>query len=457
MTTLHSNTHESSAPRIPREFAALLAALQFRKPQIEALRNLSDDEWHSLLQVSEHAHLTLPLAQLQLDSLPSWVERRLQQNIADNALRFERVKATYREAVLALHHAGVEHIVIKGFTQAPDYSPDPRLRQQSDIDFVCPPEQIERARAALEAIGYRADPHVDVTNSDHAPTMIRPGNWQWRGNAFDPEMPLSIELHFLLWNPRVSLLEVPETQQFWERRTSRSIDGIDFFSLDPIDHLGHLTLHILRNLFLRESVVHHVYELATFLHAHFHDDSFWNRWKSQHSSALREKQAIAFFLADAWFGSDLHPAVREQIADQPQTQLEWLRHFTWSALEVTFNPNKDSIWLQLSMLQDSKKKLTLLRRAFLPEATSDMNSWRVIVRDKRVVDADTSNPYRRYAGYLVSRGLAHTSMNLNLLSRGLAWRLKRHQLARQFWIFLAASFFLTWACPSTSSSSIFFS
>lgn len=458
MATLYSNAPPKPfAHRIPREVAALLAALQLREPQPDALRSLSDDEWHSLLQFAEHAHLTLPLAQLRLDGVPSWVERRLQKNLADNAMRFERVKATYLEAALALKQAGVEHIVIKGFTQAPDYVRDPRLRQQSDLDLVCPPDQIERARAALEALGYCADSRVDVTNSDHAPAMIRLGNWQWRGNAFDPDMPLAVELHFCLWNPRVSLLELPETQQFWERRISRSINGIDFPALDPIDHLGHLTLHILRNLFLRDSVVHLVYELATFLHAHADDNSFWTRWKTQHSSALREKQAIALFLAEAWFGCHLHPAVKEQIAEQPQAQLEWLQHFNSSALELTFHPNKDSVWLHLSLLRGAQNKLILLRRAFLPKATSDMNSWRVIVRDKRIVDTDDSRPYRRYAGYLLSRGLAHARMNLDVLSRGLAWCLTRHQLAREFWIFLTASFFLTWACPSTSFSSIFFS
>lgn len=424
---------------------------------MDGLHNLSDDEWHSLLHFCELAHLTLPLAQLRLNSLPSWVERRLQRNLSDNTLRFERVKATYREAAQALEQAGVEHIVIKGFTQAPDYIPDPRLRQQSDLDLVCPPEQIERARAALEAIGYVPDPRIDVTNSDHAPAMIRLGHWKWRGNVFDPDMPLSVELHFCLWNPCVSLLELPETQQFWERRISRSIDGIDFPSLAPIDHLGHLTLHILRNLFLRESVVHHIYELATFLHAHANDNSFWNQWKIQHCSALRERQAIALFLAEAWFRCDLHPAVREQIADQAQAQLEWLRHFTWSPFELTFHPNKDSVWLHLSLLRGAQNKLTLLRRTFLPKASSDMNSWRVIVRNKSVVDTDDAHPYRRYAGYLLSRSLDHMRMNLGVLSRGLAWRLTRHQLAPQFWIFLTASFFLTWACPSTSFSLIFFS
>jgi hypothetical protein len=412
---------KSFAPEIPREVAALLGALRLRDPSTDGLLNLSDEEWHSLLQFCELAHLTLPLAQLRLNKLPSWVEERLQKNLTDNTLRFERVKATYREAAQALDRAGVEHIVIKGFTQAPDYVADPRLRQQSDLDLLCQPKDIEQAQSALKEIGYHADPRVDVTNSDHTPAMIRLGNWQWRGNVFDPEMPLSIELHFCLWNPVVSLLELPETQPFWERRISRSLDGINFPSLDPIDHLGYMTLHILRNLFLRESVAHHLYELATFLHAHASDDSFWSRWKIQHSSGLREKQAIALFLAEAWFGCNLHSAVKEQIAEQPQAQLEWLRYFTWSALELSFHPNKDSLWLHLGVLRGAQNKLALLRRTFIPKATSDLNSWRVIVRNKRVVDTDDSHPYRRYASYLLARSLDHARMNVDVLSRGLAW------------------------------------
>src|ERR1700730_1154182 len=125
-------------PRIPREVAALMLALQLRSSSRVPLRDLTDAEWESLLQFCDVAHLTLSLAQLERDGFPSWVAEHLEINLRDNAARFDRVKATYREAAAALDKAQVECIVLKGFAQAPDYVNDPRLRMQSDLDLYCP-------------------------------------------------------------------------------------------------------------------------------------------------------------------------------------------------------------------------------------------------------------------------------------------------------------------------------
>jgi MFS family permease len=437
----YSIPHETIAARVPREVAALLAALQFRDAETEGLQRLSEEEWRSLLRFCEHAHLTFPLAQIRVDEAPAWVAEQLQRNIADNALRFERVKVTYREAAQALEDAGVDHIVIKGFTQAPGYVADPRLRMQSDIDFVCRPEQIALAQSALEAIGYQSDQQGDTRNDDHTPTMTRRGDWQWRGNIFDPAMPHSVELHFCLWNEDVSLVAIPETERFFARRTRRVLDGLEFFALSPEDHLGHLALHIARNLMLRNGIVHHVYELATFLDAHSDDDAFWASWQAKHSASLRAKEAIAFFHAAAWFECDLHPAVEDQIAALPKGQLEWLSHFTWSALEGMFHPNKDSVWLHLELLEGTKKKMVLLRRSFLPQVTTRLGSYRVAVQKGKIGDPEGKHPYRRYASYLVSRSLDHARMDWAALGRGIGWQLSRHRMAHGFWVFLAASFF----------------
>ena len=145
---------EETAPRIPLEVEALIIALQLGEPDTSLLKRLSDDEWTKLFAFAKIANLTLPLALLPMEGFPHWVVERLITNRADNALRFARVKATYREAAEALERAGIEHIVIKGFTQSPDYVADPRLRLQNDIDFFCPPESVEAAYSALTAIGY---------------------------------------------------------------------------------------------------------------------------------------------------------------------------------------------------------------------------------------------------------------------------------------------------------------
>jgi predicted MFS family arabinose efflux permease len=435
----HTITNEAFAPQVPREVAALLAALQFKDANVSGLQNLSDAEWRSLLRFSELAHLTLPLAQLQFEGKPAWVEERLQSNLADNALRFVRVKATYREAACALYRAGVDHVVIKGFTQAPDYVSNPRLRMQSDIDLFCPPDHIPRAQAALEALGYQPDLRQDYRRADHTPTMSRPQGWTWRGNAFDPDMPLSIELHFCLWNESTALFPVPETAEFWERRIVRSIDDVEFLSLHPVDHLGHLCLHILRNILARDTIVHHIYELATFLHAHAHDDAFWQSWTTLHSSSLRAKEAVALHHAHLWFRCDLHPAVQQQFEALPPQQASWLQRFGASACEAMFRENKDSLWLHLSLINHPGKKLLLLRRAFLPNSIPEPGTPAVTLAARAADTQDKPNP--GHTRHLVQRTITYTRTTLSTLSRGLHWRLQQHQLAPRFWIFLAASFF----------------
>ena len=415
-----------SASRIPPEVTALLSAFHLSEPDTAPLKTLSDEKWTSLLAFSDIAHLTLPIAQLPVDGFPCWVVERLRANLADNALRFERVKATYREAAEALGQVGVEHIVIKGFTQSPDYVADPRRRAQSDIDIFCPPASIDAARCALQAIGYRsADTKNDLSCADHGAALVRLSDWQWRGNPFDAEMPLGIELHFCLWNERVSRIRIPETGLFWERRTMREVDGLSFSCLNPVDHLAHLTLHILRNLFLADWIVHHVHELAFFLHSHAGDETFWQLWNETHSASLRSLEAIAFYYARAWFGCRLHPLPAQEIDRLPPARLSWLLCFSGSALEVMFEQNKDSLWLQLSFLSSRRERWKILKRTLIPARIGSIDSPVVQVRNKRLLPSRGSHLWQQYIAYLISRSAAHGRASISTLRRGLRWHLSQ--------------------------------
>jgi Uncharacterised nucleotidyltransferase len=413
-----------TALRIPPEFAALLPALQLRRPDTTHLKALSDREWASLLTFSNLAQLSLPIAQLPMVGFPDWIVEQLKINIADNALRFERVKATYREADEALRHAGVEHVVIKGFTQAPDYVASPQLRPQSDIDIFCPSESIDAAYSALQSIGYKpSSVKISYAFADHRVTLVRPGNWQWRGNPFDPEMPLSIELHFCLWNEGVSRIRDPGTDLFWERRTRREVEGLSFACLSPVDHLAFLTLHILRNLFLREWIIHHVRELAFFLHTHTDDEQFWEIWRKTHSPLLRSYEAIAFYYAHAWFGCLMHPFPAREISCLQVTQQSWLRYFSGSALESMFHPNKDSVWLHLSLLASLKDKWKLLSRTFIPNSNGRMGLVSLQVLNRRLIQPRGKRPWQHYIDCLIFRSVAYARCSLSTLRRGLLWRL----------------------------------
>ena len=440
--------------QFPLELSALMAALRLQNASTEALQKLPDDKWRELLDFADLSHLTLTISQLPNHGFPDWVIERLRGNVQQNAERYERVKSTYIEASAALDDAQVEHIVLKGFTQSPHYVSNPRLRLQSDIDLFCQTEDIERARTALEAIGYESDKSLHNGRADHLPALIRLGSWQWQGNHYDPAMPLSIELHFALWNEGLTFLPIPDVKSFWERRIFRMVEGVAFAGLSDGDHLAYLALHILRNIVVGDWVIHHVYELANFLHNHAEDQEFWQCWKQTYSKRLRMLAAIAFVHAGCWFHCKMNEEVEAEIDQLPEEIKSWLRTFAGSSLEGMFRLNRDWVWLHTALLPAAKDKRRVISSALIPTHIPKKSSKAISLNLRRAIAPKSENPQIQYFLFLRSRIASHLSMVSTTLSRRVGWWFSEKQLGRQFWTFLAASFFLTWAYQSTSSYSI---
>jgi Uncharacterised nucleotidyltransferase len=440
---------------IPKEVKALFSALQLGDGHLEQLQDLDDSEWKSLLSFCERSYLTFPLLQLQTDDFPGWVVEHLKNNAADNAKRFERVKATYKEVAEALEGSGVQFVVMKGFAKCPEYVTDPRLRMQSDIDLYCPGDGIHRACSALSAIGYYPDQTNDYSPADHLPTMFRNKEWTWRGDSFDPDMPLPIELHFCLWNTTTTRFSVPDLDGFWGRRVIRSLEDVTFPAFCDIDGLGYYALHTLRDLLNGGLGPHHVYEIAVFLHGHAEDTSFWAGWRELHGDALRSMQAITFGLAKAWFGCNTSPEAQAEIEGLPPAIMTWVHSFAYSPLEAMFCPNKDRVWLHLALLNSFKEKRSILWKVLWPARippvgtpAADFDEYGLRKKDR------PTQPHVRYLFYFMSRAVHHTRVLPSALWHGLRWWASQRQLGMQFWIFLSSSFFLTWAFPYISCYSI---
>jgi hypothetical protein len=238
-------------------------------------------------------------------------------------------------------------------------------------------------------------------------------------------LPRNSWLHTHRWNEHVSLVRIPQVTLFWERRTTRKVDGLSFPCLNPVDHLGHLALHILRNLFLHDWVIHHVRELAVFLHSNANNDSFWQSWSETHSASLRSFEAIAFYHARAWFGCQLHPQVEREIASLPTARQSWLQRFSGSALEVMFQQNKDSLWLHLSLLSSRREKWKILMQTLIPARVKPLRSPSIRVRNKRLLPSRGDHLWGEYIAYLLFRSAAHGRANLTAITRGLRWYLSR--------------------------------
>jgi predicted MFS family arabinose efflux permease len=428
--------------KAPRYFLAFLQALQFKNANLAPIRRLDATEWNELLSFSDRAHLTLQLSQLPSDVLPAWVSSRIQENVTDNTKRIERIRTLYQEVASTLRRANADHIVIKGFTQYPEYVKSPNLRMQSDIDLYCPPNTILTARNALRDVGYEAEEPQKHVPVDHFPAMVRNTGWRWRGNAFDPEMPPAIELHYCLWNEQAAQFDIPEVEQFWYRRVEHDTEGYRFSTLHPVDHLAFCSLQVLRDLFRGDWVISHVYELAYFLETHTHDEEFWTSWQETHSDSLRSLEVIAFRLARIWFGCATPIQVKEQIERMPPAIKQWFECFCSSFLELMFVPRRDGVWLHVALLESTGAKLSVVRTGLLPTRVPPLQiADKTPSIDRTFGQPKYSSRGLRYSAYVAARAVFYGRVLLRGAMSGIRWWRSQRRLSSPFWAFFAASCF----------------
>jgi hypothetical protein len=390
-----------NCPGLPAGAAAALAALHFSEPRRDALGRLNDGERAAGLDFCHHAGLALLVPEV----LPEATAR----DAANNRLRLQVLEDTYRR----LAELPVEFAALKGIAQCELFGIRPADRAQSDIDLYCPRETVEAARDALIAAGYRPIAGLEAFPTDHLPAMMRPSSWRWRGDFFDPEMPLAIELHFQFWNARLERLTAEGVEGFWTRRVRRTVGGAEMAVLCPADALAYAALHLLKHVLHGDTRPFHVYEVASFLHKHADDDMFWAEWRGLHSGTLRRLEAVSFRLAEAWFGCRMAPVAREEAERLPVATRVWFEEFATSPAVQRFRPNKDELWLHVSLLDSRLDALGVARRRLLPanlpppaRATS------------------TASKRRVYAAWFAAR-LRHHVLSLGTtLGSGIRWWLR---------------------------------
>ncbi len=312
-----------------------------------------------------------------------------------NKIRARRIAGAYAEIAPLF-----DHVVLKGFTHVPDFTPDLNTRVQYDLDLYVPPSQKEKARDALLQIGYEPIGRMEGLAMDHLPTMVRKTGWQWRGDYFDPDLPPAVEVHFRFWDQDTERLPAEGVEKFWERREGNQ--------LALVDKLGYAALHLTRHLLRGNIKAFHVWELANFLDTH-RDPEFWSKWRSLHSPSLRRLESVAFLLARSWFNCDI------EIEPLPGSVIRWFEKYKWSPLDPS---NKHELWLHTSLLDSMRDRTAVIRRRMIPTSgPGPIDAIHI---------ANPSLPRRiaaafRNAGYAGSRAVHHTRLFIPTLLEGLRW------------------------------------
>lgn len=368
---------------IPAGVRALLQSLRF-----DARQGGMAEVDPETLAFADRSQLTPLLTRFDL---PGPARTYTEEARERNAIRVERVAAAYEEIAGAF-----EHVVLKGFTHVPEFIDDARLRVQYDLDLYAPARERRTALAALKRLGYEPIHGMETVAMDHLPTMIRKTGWEWRGDYFDPEIPVSVEVHFQFWDARTERVRVDGVEDFWARRNGAR--------LDRVDTLGYAALHLARHLLRGNVRVSHAWELARFLHTH-REAEFWRLWKSQHPASLRRMEVVAFLLARSWFGCELAPEAHEAIAELPDVVRRWFEVRGWSPVEGMFRPNKHEVLLHLGMVQTTIDRLAILKRRLIPAMAAGPVDAVHVPREQMTV-ARRITERMRHAQYTGSR-LAH--------------------------------------------------
>ncbi len=375
------------------------------------------------------------------EDLPDSVRSRIDGNLTASAEHWQEVKSAYIEAATAFQATGLEYVVLKGFSHCPLLVDEPHHRWQGDIDLLFSDDQLAAARDAALQLGYEPITPFDRHPINHLPTLVRKTGWEWRGDHFDPHIPVSLELHFQFWDAGTERFGPSGLEKFWERRESRQVDQLRFVSFHPADVAANAALHMLWHLLRGSLRPFHVYELAWFLHNRSGDTAFWNVWVQLHDESLRRLEAICFAIAQQWFDCRLSPAVAEEIEHLPAEVSRWLSTYGCSPLIGLFQPNKDELWLHWNLLNSTADRMAVLKRRLLPEQLpgpvaavhipKDQLTWRIRLRS-----------YWRYAAYATSRITYHLRTLAPTATSAVHWFGSKTELGANFWrFFFAEGFF----------------
>ncbi|HWD99466.1 MAG TPA: nucleotidyltransferase family protein, partial [Bryobacteraceae bacterium] len=196
--------------------------------------------------------------------------------------------------------------------------------------------------------------------TDHLPTLVRKTGWRWRGDYYDPAMPLNVELHFRFWDSGMEGFPVEGAEGFWARRVTRAVGPIEIPALAWEDTVRYAAWHITRHLLRGDLRAIHLYEFARLLDTTADDDAFWTRLD------LAAAEAIAVRLALACFGCRVHPSVRTLLDRLPARVEKWFDRFAISPLLGAARPNKDELLLHLLLAPAAGDRARILARRLAP-------------------------------------------------------------------------------------------
>ena len=223
-----------------QEFQALMRLVAAGSFGDSATDISSDVDWIKLEKMA-HDHGVQPLVGYALRLSPSLqcpddVRKRMVADMRQTAFSNNAWKSAALQLITEMRSAGIPVLLIKGYSLASCYAaPDCRL--SGDTDLLISPEYEKKACQFLESKGFHVKPR-----------------WQhWHHAVCEHPVIGCVELHVQLYDEFVEDIwfkKVDGKKFVCEEPVTVQVDGYEYATLAPTDHLLFLILHLIKHFIM---------------------------------------------------------------------------------------------------------------------------------------------------------------------------------------------------------------
>ena len=329
-------------------------------------RKLTKREWDRLLLWMDDAGLAFYFLRKledtnQATAIPPWVTDCLQEKFVSNRQRVAEMSLRFDVLNRAFNNAGVRYVVLKGFSLAPQFCPDPVLRYQGDFDYLVDEKSLPRAQKVLVDAGYEARSSPSSLEFIYASPGRKPSR---NRSAYAPDAPHAVELHLDAWDSTTHEVRIADRFFSVERKRMQCWNGLTFPALDEEDAFLLQVFHSCRHIFTYWIRTSSLLEIGLFLRQKSPDREFWSHIEQRvgENPVLREMVVVVAELVSRVFGAPLPDLIRAWGSRLRRPSRVWMDAYArqWAFCELPV--------YQFSIFPASKLVL-FLHRQYRDEAT----------------------------------------------------------------------------------------
>jgi hypothetical protein len=402
------------------------------------LARFSPLDWERTTGWVDRAGLTLHLLERlracgATEVLPPRVLARFERNLADNRCRVDHLLRETGCINEKLDQAGVQYVVIKGFSLWPEFCSNPYLRTQCDLDYMVARRSLRSAQNVLLEFGYERRGRSDLQEfAFERPLRRVPSQFD---SPYKVQTTPMVELHVGIWEGLTHHVPCEEPAFFLNSPKLKEWGGLRFPVLSQEDALLVQVLHAFQHMLSHWVKLSWLFEIGRFMEKRSRDSLFWKQFSQRLEGAprLAEFSTIALELTAKVFSAPM-PEMAQQGRRFPRPSVRlWLDNYgrSWALGErpphksKLFPDSKLSLFIHGEYIPDHRARRDSLRHWLMP--------WKIPGKNPSVVFTPVKNqPGTRLralwvdSSYTVQRLSFHGGAALRYLWELPRWRnLKR--------------------------------